>query len=126
MNTTLLPILVSLIAITLPACATAENETEGVPAILSDPADNALRERIRLYVRDVYGPNYIADLDALTVSGRVILRDRGQSGLGADRLPLPDQSLQLMIISPDATCQLRDMSGSKQGLVIESGLCRPQ
>lgn len=64
-------------------------------ATLSDTPDNATRDMIRNFVRDVIGPDYIVDVDALTRSNKLLAVDRGRGQVSGRPIPVPDVAFLL-------------------------------
>lgn len=64
-------------------------------ATLTDTPDSATRDMIRTYVRDIIGPDYIVDVDALTRSNKLLAVDRGRSQVSGRPIPVPDVIFQL-------------------------------
>jgi hypothetical protein len=79
-------------AILATGCATyAQLPSDAVyGATLSETPDNATRDMIRTYVRDVIGPEYIVDVDALTRSNKLRAVDRGRGQVSGRPIPVPD------------------------------------
>jgi len=79
-------------------CATYAQEgppTAVYGATLSAAPDNAARDLIRTYVRDVIGPNYIVDIDTLTRSNKLVAVDRGRGQVAGRPIPVPDVIFRL-------------------------------
>lgn len=79
-------------------CATHGALTSGTAvygATLADAPDSATRDMIRTYVRDVIGPDYIADVDALTRSNKLRAVDRGRGQVSGRPIPVPDMTFLL-------------------------------
>lgn len=112
------------------ACATAGPGNTVWQARLTDAGDAALRQDIRRYVRDLIGPDYIADIDMLERGFAMTARDRGASSVrpGAqNRLPAMDRDfvLELRDTPQGRVCQLRPAwsDASDAPVLIVNGPC---
>lgn len=78
-------------------CATYAQspQTPVYGATLAAPIDNAARDLIRTYVRDIIGPDYIVDIDALSRSNKLHAVDRGQGQISGRPIPVSDVIFKL-------------------------------
>ena len=81
-------------------CATYAQtpQTAVYGATLRDTPDSATRDMIRTYVRDVIGPDYIIDVDALTRSDKLRAVDRGRGHVSGRPIPVPDMTFKLELV----------------------------
>lgn len=114
----------------LSGCASAPATTgETVqPAILSDVSDSRTRTLIRVHVRDGLGSGYLADIDALATSDRMMARDNGRSQARGARLPLPNRIFRLEILrtADGVVCRLVSDPPDINALILPPDIgCEP-
>lgn len=114
------------VSLLISTCASLSSKSsEYVPATLTEAADNHLRERVRLYVREHFGAAYIADLSEMETTGRIMLRDREYPHEPLNRLPLPERTLQLMTSGEDAGCFMASDNAEMAPTYMQGLRCRP-
>ncbi|MEM9599868.1 MAG: hypothetical protein AAF926_02480 [Pseudomonadota bacterium] len=113
-----------LFGISLSGCANLPRTEPAVrPATLSDVTDPATRTLIRVHVRDVLGPGYMADIEALSHHGEMIARDNGRSQARGARIPLPDRLFRLEIAETEneLICRLVPDQPDLDVLILPAG-----
>lgn len=122
----------AFIATALSACATAATPipASAYPATLNDVNNDALRETIRLYIRDALGPDYTVDIDQLASRSVLIARDNGRTQVKGVRIPVPERTFRLVVSDrvDGVRCWLKadaDMPEVKALALPETARCRP-
>lgn len=115
----------------LMGCETIQTEGENAQAArLRAEPDSALRELIRLHIRDALGSDYIVDPDQLVSNGRLRATDRGRATATGEAHLIPPVNFQLERVQTKAAkiCRLtREDEGTKTPDLIlpDASVCIP-